>query len=114
PLAWLAIFFFSSRRRHTRFSRDWSSGVLFRSAVVGLGEPEAPDHLGAGELRQEAPPLLLGAERVDGVHHERRLHAGEGAVAGVQIGRASCRERGGGGVEGGGGATAGEGTRSVY
>src|SRR5690606_39822095 len=25
-------FFFSSRRRHTRFSRDWSSdGVLFRS-----------------------------------------------------------------------------------
>src|SRR5690606_25840605 len=26
-----SFFFFSSRRRHTRFSRDWSSGVLFRS-----------------------------------------------------------------------------------
>src|SRR5690606_13779854 len=30
-------FFFSSRRRHTRFSRDWSSDVvLFRSAVVKI------------------------------------------------------------------------------
>src|SRR5690606_40665042 len=28
----LCLFFFSSRRRHTRFSRDWSSDVvLFRS-----------------------------------------------------------------------------------
>src|SRR5439155_12183805 len=28
-------FFFSSRRRHTRWPRDWSSdGVLFRSGVV--------------------------------------------------------------------------------
>src|SRR2546422_2795160 len=25
------VFFFSSRRRHTRCSRDWSSDVLFRS-----------------------------------------------------------------------------------
>src|SRR5688572_31323216 len=25
------LFFFSSRRRHTRFDCDWSSGVLFRS-----------------------------------------------------------------------------------
>src|SRR3990172_6695557 len=27
------IFFFSSRRRHTRCSRDWSSDVCFRSAA---------------------------------------------------------------------------------
>src|SRR2546430_1296560 len=27
------FFFFSSRRRHTRFDCDWSSGVLFRSSV---------------------------------------------------------------------------------
>src|SRR6478672_2448675 len=26
------VFFFSSRRRHTRSDRDWSSDVLFRSA----------------------------------------------------------------------------------
>src|SRR5690606_29200423 len=29
------FFFFSSRRRHTRFSRDWSSDVLFRSDFYG-------------------------------------------------------------------------------
>src|SRR5690606_40131884 len=27
PLPHLLLFFFSSRRRHTRFSRDWSSDV---------------------------------------------------------------------------------------
>src|SRR5690606_39380079 len=37
----LAMFFFSSRRRHTRFSRDWSSDVCssdLPTAVVGPGE----------------------------------------------------------------------------
>src|SRR5690606_40370055 len=34
---WLAyIFFFSSRRRHTRFSRDWSSDVCSSDLVAGL------------------------------------------------------------------------------
>src|SRR5690606_41193364 len=28
------FFFFSSRRRHTRFSRDWSRRVLFRSLLL--------------------------------------------------------------------------------
>src|SRR5690606_39341956 len=39
------VFFFSSRRRHTRFSRDWSSDVcssdLFRAAVVSGPRPRA-------------------------------------------------------------------------
>src|SRR5438445_4547148 len=31
-VVWLSVFFFSSRRRHTRYWRDWSSDVvLFRS-----------------------------------------------------------------------------------
>src|SRR5690606_40404301 len=30
----LCFFFFSSRRRHTRFSRDWSSDVCFRSREI--------------------------------------------------------------------------------
>src|SRR5687768_17839669 len=35
PIPFAARFFFSSRRRHTRCSRDWSSDVwLFRSAEV--------------------------------------------------------------------------------
>src|SRR5690606_39338688 len=39
-------FFFSSRRRHTRFSRDWSSDVcssdLTRTMIVGLGQNAGP------------------------------------------------------------------------
>src|SRR5690606_40814361 len=33
--ACLLIFFFSIRRRHTRFSRDWSSDVCSSDLVVG-------------------------------------------------------------------------------
>src|SRR5690606_39540744 len=35
-------FFFSSRRRHTRFSRDWSSDVC-SSDLVGDGAAENPE-----------------------------------------------------------------------
>src|SRR5690606_40932923 len=42
------VFFFSSRRRHTRFSRDWSSDVCSSDLVAGDGpqcsEPGAPQH----------------------------------------------------------------------
>src|SRR5690606_40199915 len=31
------LFFFSSRRRHTRFSRDWSSDVCSSDLTVALG-----------------------------------------------------------------------------
>src|SRR5690606_39825579 len=31
------VFFFSSRRRHTRFSRDWSSDVCSSDLAIGLG-----------------------------------------------------------------------------
>src|SRR5690606_39443110 len=32
------FFFFSSRRRHTRFSRDWSSDVCSSDLVVGVAD----------------------------------------------------------------------------
>src|SRR5690606_39950914 len=38
----LPSFFFSSRRRHTRFSRDWSSDVCSSDLNVLLGAPGAP------------------------------------------------------------------------
>src|SRR5204862_4118581 len=34
------FFFFSSRRRHTRSLRDWSSDVCSSDLVVALGTPE--------------------------------------------------------------------------
>src|SRR5690606_40250224 len=45
-------FFFSSRRRHTRFSRDWSSDVcssdwLLQPALATMSEAELRDFLGS-------------------------------------------------------------------
>src|SRR5690606_40080279 len=37
----VSVFFFSSRRRHTRFSRDWSSDVC-SSDLAGLRIPHPP------------------------------------------------------------------------
>src|SRR5690349_24523942 len=59
-------FFFSSRRRHTRSLRDWSSDVC-SSDLHGL----------VAERRSH--PVVAGGRRVALVEHE--------------IGRASCRER---------------------
>src|SRR5437660_5674233 len=37
------FFFFSSRRRHTRWPRDWSSDVCSSDLVRGLEEPHLPE-----------------------------------------------------------------------
>src|SRR2546422_7183631 len=42
----LLYFFFSSRRRHTRCSRDWSSDVCSSDLADGMGEPRL-DRLGS-------------------------------------------------------------------
>src|SRR5690606_39428823 len=39
------IFFFSSRRRHTRFSRDWSSDVCSSDLAIGIER----ERVGAGQ-----------------------------------------------------------------
>src|SRR6266511_3114282 len=54
------FFFFSSRRRHTRFSRDWSSDVC-SSDLEASGRP-AGDSV---PLDREAPPLELSGECPD-------------------------------------------------
>src|SRR5690606_40506743 len=51
------VFFFSSRRRHTRFSRDWSSDVC-SSDLVKLPSPRTiPDSV-AVTLPPPAPPTI--------------------------------------------------------
>src|SRR2546430_4930178 len=98
-----AVFFFSSRRRHTRFDCDWSSDVCssdldrrpaevkipsvtslasFHPAVQKwfeerLGEPTAPQ-------REGWPPIREGRNTL------------------IEVGRASCRGRGE--ISGGGGS----------
>src|SRR6266508_6259813 len=97
----LCFFFFSSRRRHTRWPRDWSSDVCSSDLRPGEGadhrahaEPmearteqvramrravEPPAHkLGGGALRPDAPGEVLAGERAPNA--EARHPAGEVAV----------------------------------
>src|SRR5260370_32767957 len=86
-------FFFSSRRRHTRFKCDWSSDVCssdLNFALVGfsMGGGEVARYLGKygskgvskAVFLSSVPPFLLKTpDNPEGVDSE--------------IGRASCRER---------------------
>src|SRR5947209_10099367 len=72
-------FFFSSRRRHTRYWRDWSSDVC-SSDLAGHGT----DAEGGGGARRRG-------------HRGRAARPGEprvGLAHDGEIGRASCREIG--------------------
>src|SRR3712207_7441220 len=88
-------FFFSSRRRHTRYWRDWSSDVCSSDLVV-LAQEKLRDALGKRELARASSAvdekgvrkaLEPRCERV-----EKRLVPGMHQKA-SEIGRASCRER---------------------
>src|SRR5205814_5276742 len=98
----LLIFFFSSRRRHTRCLSDWSSDVvLFRSKDHHPYEAAAwttrPAGVGAqGEHEEEPAEHILAlsdpnhAFGAEGMKRKKCCH--ERATP-EQIGRASCRER---------------------
>src|SRR3712207_8323299 len=88
--------FFSSRRRHTRYWRDWSSDVCSSD----LGEQGLPGSTGRpGEQGEQGPqglPGLRGETGPQGVAGEQGPQ-GEQGLRGAQgpreIGRASWRER---------------------
>src|SRR5690606_40154270 len=87
----LSHFFFSSRRRHTRFSRDWSSDVC-SSDLQFFGSPSGE----GGIVDQHGYPRLsiaIKAEIADRFFQgeaikQQHVESGVG-----KIGRASCRER---------------------
>src|SRR5690606_39434484 len=84
----LSCFFFSSRRRHTRFSRDWSSDVC------------SSDLPRLAKTREHTIELVMAEavrfDRLDPALFARALGWGRGSiiVRHGEIGRASCRERG--------------------
>src|SRR5258707_8353525 len=96
-----ASVFFSSRRRHTRYWRDWSSDVC-SSDLLGFGEHglervAALFHLGEDEVAgtvedagERDDAIARNAFTQDGVDGDAPCHAG---FHGEEIGRASCRER---------------------
>src|SRR5690625_6739267 len=82
-----SIFFFSSRRRHTRWPRDWSSDVCSSDLYRFI--------LGAIRIDHR----LIQRTLVGSVHsHEQLLDGGVVVLDGLQdafaqeIGRASCRQ----------------------
>src|SRR5690606_41066924 len=83
------LFFCSSRRRYTRFSRDWSSDVCSSDLVAGGVRAEPVG------LRLDRARAVAGARLVEG--HARDGEACEDVIAvdadAGEIGRASCRER---------------------
>src|SRR5256886_4425530 len=90
---WFMCFFFSSRRRHTRFDCDWSSDVCSSDLVdtIGACGPEAVEFL-VRQVREWVGPQVP-------LHFHGHNDFGMAtacAVAAVragEIGRASCRER---------------------
>src|SRR5437016_14596864 len=75
----LRLFFFSSRRRHTRLVSDWSSDVCSSDLRFGPGvaSSEFTGVLGAGNARAETTTALpIAIMRIDMTHRrseERRV-----------------------------------------
>src|SRR5436309_11454769 len=62
----MLFFFFSSRRRHTRFSRDWSSDVCSSDLATRRGTqlgPRRRDERGRKDRRQAAGAAGHGVRR---------------------------------------------------
>src|SRR5690606_40540351 len=94
-VCWM-FFFFSSRRRHTRFSRDWSSDVCSSDLDERAGE--AADRTGAGErlaedLRERRGDAGdVGDEDVDRAEHVEDDHHGDERSEERRVGK-ECRSR---------------------
>src|SRR5690606_40878998 len=99
-------------RRHTRFSRDWSSDVcssdlfrLERVTRIDIGKAVITDDLPIGPTRNhpafDAGPLECAAEDIDDAPQAVRNLADYRGIGdlGAEIGRASCRERAADGVD---------------
>src|SRR5690606_40598055 len=89
------LFFFSSRRRHTRFSRDWSSDVCssdLPAADIALELTcEACAHRWHASL--DVASLIWDEISANALRLFDEVHRLATAY-GWKIGRASCRERG--------------------
>src|SRR3989442_8770707 len=91
---WCLFFFFSSRRRHTRCGRDWSSDVCSSDLF------SATDFYNSSLVTQVINKVMSRgkksvAEKIVYDALERIAEkTGKPAVEVLEIGRASCRERG--------------------
>src|SRR5690606_36457745 len=68
------IFFFSSRRRHTRFSRDWSSDVCTQDPIDGLPGQISSSYLHKIETRIADGELRAGLYAIAGTSEKSAKH----------------------------------------
>src|SRR5690242_21456874 len=95
-------FFFSSRRRHTRLTYDWSSDVCssdlaFQAAEIHFGQLDRFHLLRTNELGELRDRPECSVFEILRARHGDWLAGTEWMARAVdlhQIGRASCRERG--------------------
>src|SRR2546429_6979731 len=89
----LVCFFFSSRRRHTRCSRDWSSDVCSSDLGVKLvvADPRRTELAGRADIHLQMLPGTDVALFNAMLNHI--LARGLEDKEFIEIGRASCRER---------------------
>src|SRR5690606_40726152 len=93
-------------RRHTRFSRDWSSDVCSSDLLGRRGDPYAGDRLSTigpspvrETLHRSIPKEMDDHDinRVVKAYAQAALRCKEGGLDGIEtlaeIGRASCRDR---------------------
>ena len=92
----LFLFFFSSRRRHTRLVRDWSSDVcssdlltieLIANCIYAVKAPESEEITDSDMIKE----WLQSITKTD--YDVIRERVEELSDSGFEIGRASCRER---------------------
>src|SRR5690606_40127313 len=93
------LFFFSSRRRHTSFSRDWSSDVCSSDLEIGSADDVRTLVTQVRERLASEPAVvaligIAGGRPIVAVGTTER--AREAGVQAGEIGRASGRGRGGG------------------
>src|SRR5256886_9112156 len=89
----VAVFFFSSRRRHTRFDCDWSSDVCSSD----LGQAAYALVLAPKDHRSLVGQVQIDVDGKNGVPLRLQVFARGASTpafqVGFKIGRASCRER---------------------
>src|SRR5439155_6168942 len=92
----LDVFFFSSRRRHTRWPRDWSSDVCSSDLLLAMAFPWPWPPLRGDALTVTGSTLAEEAAKAKETPSQevvRKLNAPLKPTGGLEIGRASCRER---------------------
>src|SRR3712207_7936012 len=87
PLSYYSLFF-SSRRRHTRYWRDWSSDVC--SSDLGDGKAERP--VARAEVVEALHRQLPARQPVDAAAEERGRRPHDLALAAVEA-QAAARDR---------------------